>query len=206
MFRTVLLDPPWEMCQGGSKGMSAQHHYPVQTQAEIVTTVLGWMKAYPVAPEAHLYMWSMNAFPKVKSKGIIDALALCEAMGFEPIQFIPWIKDGGNPTLYGIRCTELCLFAQRHRKGHLYDVAYGRETETSVCRKGLTTTKDYIVADRGRHSKKPDCFYEYIEERSAGPYLELYARNRREDWTSVGNQVENSVSFRLKIHKQLDLF
>ena len=206
MYKTILLDPPWEMCAGGTKGLSAQHHYPVQKQSEIIETVLGWLEEHPVAPEAHLYLWSMNAFPKVKSRGVLDALELCEVMGFTPIQFIPWIKHRGNPTLYSIRCTELCLFGERHRPGMLWDVAYGRETEQSVCRAGLTKTKDYIIADSARHSKKPDCFYDYIEERSAGPYLELYARNRREGWTSLGNQVDESVSLRRKTEKQLQLF
>jgi len=206
MYKTVLLDPPWEMCSGGSKSMSAQAHYPVQKQHEIIDTVLRWMAEYPVAPEAHLYLWSMNAFPKVNSRGVMDALELCKAMGFEPIQFIPWIKDGGNPTLYALRCTELCLFGSRFREGHIYDVAYARETETSVCRKGLTKTKDYIIADRGRHSKKPDIFYDYIEQRSAGPYLEMYARNRREGWTSVGNQVDGQIISKTKYMKQMTLF
>ena len=206
MIKPVLVDPPWEMCSGGSKGLSAQAHYPTQKQHQIIDTCLAWMEQHPVAPEAHLYLWTMNAFPKVNSKGVMDALELCREMGFEPIQFIPWIKNSGNPTLYALRCTELCLFATRFRKGHIYDVAYARETETSVCKKGLTTTKDYIIADRGRHSKKPEIFYDYIEERSNGPYLEMYARNQREGWVSVGNQVDNSVSFRKNGHKQLDFF
>ena len=208
-FRTVLVDPPWEMYRGGNVSMSAQKNYPTQTQEEIIATVMAWLKTYPIAPEAHLYLWSMNAFPKVKSKGVIDALSLCDIMGFKPMQFLPWIKNEGNPTPYGIRCTELCLFAERHRPGYLYDVAYGRETSVSVCRRGLTTSKDYIISSRTIHSAKPAGFYDYIEERSQGPYLELYARNTRDGWTSLGNEAHkgpHSIRTHKQRQKQLQLF
>jgi N6-adenosine-specific RNA methylase IME4 len=63
-----------------------------------------------------------------------------------------------------------------------------------------------MIADRGRHSKKPDKFYDYIEERSAGPYLELFARNRREGWTSLGNQVDGEALPGRKKNQQIKLF
>jgi N6-adenosine-specific RNA methylase IME4 len=32
--------------------------------------------------------------------------------------------------------------------------------------------------------------YDLIESRSKGPYLELFARNLREGWDSIGNQLQ----------------
>jgi N6-adenosine-specific RNA methylase IME4 len=41
---------------------------------------------------------------------------------------------------------------------------------------------------RGAHSAKPPEFYELIEARSNGPYLEMFARNGRDGWASWGNE------------------
>jgi N6-adenosine-specific RNA methylase IME4 len=41
------------------------------------------------------------------------------------------------------------------------------------------------------HSKKPDELYPLIEACSPGPYLELFARGARPNWTQWGNQVED---------------
>jgi N6-adenosine-specific RNA methylase IME4 len=48
-----------------------------------------------------------------------------------------------------------------------------------------------ITVERGRHSEKPDVFYEVIEHMYPGAHrrLELFARSRREGWTSWGNQL-----------------
>ncbi len=46
-----------------------------------------------------------------------------------------------------------------------------------------------IISQRKReHSRKPDEIYPIIEGCSHGPYLELFARNRRKNWTVWGNQ------------------
>jgi hypothetical protein len=47
-----------------------------------------------------------------------------------------------------------------------------------------------IIAPRREHSRKPDDIHERIERLVAGPYLELFARTRREGWSSWGNEVD----------------
>jgi N6-adenosine-specific RNA methylase IME4 len=49
-----------------------------------------------------------------------------------------------------------------------------------------------LLATRKReHSRKPDELYEIIEACSAGPYLELFARNTRRGWTGWGDQSDS---------------
>lgn len=51
-----------------------------------------------------------------------------------------------------------------------------------------------LLATRKRkHSRKPDELYRLIENCSWGPYLELFARTRREKWTNWGNQAPEEV-------------
>jgi tRNA A37 threonylcarbamoyladenosine synthetase subunit TsaC/SUA5/YrdC len=47
-----------------------------------------------------------------------------------------------------------------------------------------------MVSRKREHSRKPDELYEIIESCSPGPYLELFARTRRDGWLSWGNEVE----------------
>ncbi len=50
--------------------------------------------------------------------------------------------------------------------------------------------RELIVAPRREHSRKPDEVFERIERYCAGPYLDLFARQRRPGWTVWGDQVD----------------
>jgi N6-adenosine-specific RNA methylase IME4 len=47
-----------------------------------------------------------------------------------------------------------------------------------------------IIEPRREHSRKPDGIHERIERLVAGPYLELFARQKRPGWTVWGNQTD----------------
>jgi N6-adenosine-specific RNA methylase IME4 len=48
-----------------------------------------------------------------------------------------------------------------------------------------------LLSSRKReHSRKPDEFYNLIEDCSPGPYLELFAREKRPGWTQWGDQID----------------
>lgn len=46
---------------------------------------------------------------------------------------------------------------------------------------------------RGKHSEKPEAFFDVVEQVSPGPYLELFARRRRLGWSAWGNEVDSDV-------------
>ena len=91
-YKTILIDPPWKLCSGGSKGLAVHTHYPVQTIQEIKDTVSNWIQENPVASEAHLYLWTVNSYSAGYSRGILDALDLCDHIGFRPITNLVWAK------------------------------------------------------------------------------------------------------------------
>lgn len=48
------------------------------------------------------------------------------------------------------------------------------------------------VATRiGRHSEKPTAIYERIEALVEGDYCEIFARKRRDGWSSIGNEIDS---------------
>jgi N6-adenosine-specific RNA methylase IME4 len=51
-----------------------------------------------------------------------------------------------------------------------------------------------IIAPRREHSRKPDGIHERIERLVAGPYVELFARQRRPGWDAWGNEVDKFES------------
>jgi N6-adenosine-specific RNA methylase IME4 len=67
--------------------------------------------------------------------------------------------------------TELCLLA---RKGSPKRVS--------------RSVRELIIAPVREHSRKPDEVYDRIEAYIPGPYLELFARRTRHNWTAWGNQ------------------
>ena len=50
--------------------------------------------------------------------------------------------------------------------------------------------RELIVSPRRKHSQKPDEQYERIERLVDGPYLEIFARQRRPGWTAWGDELD----------------
>ena len=166
MYKTIVIDPPWKKSTGGVGHATLQPstHYLVQTRGEIVDTISDWFAHHPVAPEAHMYMWTVNSFTAGANQGIMAALDVCEKLGFKPITLIPWVKSNvGSPTPYGMRYTEMCVFAVRYDKGMGKRTRYSgtQENESVPNGKGLCSSKDYIFANRRQHSRKPEEFYKW---------------------------------------------
>lgn len=47
-----------------------------------------------------------------------------------------------------------------------------------------------IVSERREHSRKPDEASERIQRLVGGPYLEMFARERRRGWDALGDQLD----------------
>ena len=125
------------------------------------------IKAMPVrgiaADDAVLWLCATNAHLRV-------AFDVVEAWGFEYRALLTWVKDhmGTGEWLRGQ--TEHCLLAVRGRP------VFVRGTHTTV-----------LQTARREHSRKPEVFYDLVEETCAGGKLELFCRQRRDGWQVYGN-------------------
>lgn len=188
-YATVVADPPWEYKTPGQIGKSLGHRpnrdrglskhgagsvarYGAMPMADLMTLPV----VTHAADNAHLYLWTTNAF-------VEQAHALARSWGFAPKTIITWTKTraDGQPSMkmgyYFRGATEHCLFAVRGRlrlKGPACATA--------------------ILSPRLAHSVKPEPFYRLVETQSPGPYLELFARRRRDGWHSWGDEVDSDVS------------
>jgi N6-adenosine-specific RNA methylase IME4 len=172
-FSTILADPPWQFTN--RTGKMAPEHRRLRRYG---TMGIQEIKELPVpllaADKAHLYLWVPNALLQWG----LDTMA---SWGFEYKSNIVWLKirkdggpDGRGVGFYFRNVTELLLFGVRGKNNRT--LAPGRRQVN-------------MVATRKReHSRKPDEIYPVIESCSKGPYLELFARERRKNWTIWGNE------------------
>jgi N6-adenosine-specific RNA methylase IME4 len=172
---TLLADPPWQF--KNKSGKIAPEHRRLSRYS---TLKLDEIKLMPiesvVTPTAHLYLWCPNAL-------LPDGLAVMRAWGFEYKSNLVWHKvrkdggsDGRGVGFYFRNVTELILFGVRGKSARTLDV--GRSQVN-------------LLATRKReHSRKPDELYDIIEACSRGPYLELFARGKRKNWFTWGDQAD----------------
>ena len=176
-FSTLLADPPWRF-QNRTGKMAPEHkrlaRYSTMTLDDICD-----LPVEQVANErAHLYLWVPNAL-------MPDGLRVMEAWGFTYKTNIIWEKirkdggpDGRGVGFYFRNVTEMILFGVRGK--NIRTLAPGRRQV------------NFIEERKREHSRKPDKQYEIIESCSSGPFLELFARGARPNWTTWGDQADDS--------------
>lgn len=175
-FGAILADPPWQF--QNRTGKVAPEHGRLSRYS---TMSLQQIKSLPVvhaaAPVCHLYLWVPNAL-------LPDGLEVMKSWGFQYKSNIIWHKirkdggpDGRGVGFYFRNVTELLLFGVRGK--HARTLQPGR------------TQVNFIASRKREHSRKPDEQYSLIEECSWGPFLEMFARGQRPNWTSWGNQAED---------------
>ena len=173
LYHTILADPAWRqtLISGGTY-KSARNRRP--KALPYPTMSLSEIKALPVADFAadgcHLWLWTTNEFLRA-------GFDVMEAWGFTYLAPIHWIKPSGCGN-YFIHRTQTLLFGYRER-----------------CRFPLARyVPNVIIANPGKHSRKPPESYDLVESVSPPHRLELFARERRAGWHVWGNEVESDVT------------
>jgi N6-adenosine-specific RNA methylase IME4 len=159
-FNVILADPPWQY--NLQKRGSTLGHYQDLSVNEICDLK-------PSSSEdAILFLWATN--PKLP-----EALQVMQAWGFTYKTNLVWVKDKIGTGYYFRGQHELLLVGVKGSIG----VPEEHNRPSSV-----------LNSARQEHSKKPTEVYELIEKMYPNrQYLEFYARNQREGWTSWGNEV-----------------
>lgn len=164
VFDVIYADPPWKYDFSKSNSRAIETHYPTMEIEEICGLDI------PVAKNAILYLWATA--PK-----LIEALKVMEAWGFNYKSNFVWVKTKIGMGYYTRGRHELLLIGTKGK----FSPPKASERYQSV-----------INASQGQHSKKPDVVYDIIET-SYPPteykLLELFARSKREGWTSWGNEI-----------------
>jgi N6-adenosine-specific RNA methylase IME4 len=175
-FPTILADPPWQF-QNRTGKVAPEH----RRLSRYETLTLEEIAALPVskiaADTAHLYLWVPNAL-------LPEGLRVMEAWGFKYKSNIVWHKvrkdggsDGRGVGFYFRNVTELVLFGVRGKNART--LAPGRRQV------------NLLATQKREHSRKPDEIFPIIEACSPGPFIELFARGTRPNWSLWGNQADD---------------
>lgn len=175
-FATVLVDPPWRFANRTGK-MAPEHKRLARYETMSIEEICALPVDQVARDRAHLYLWVPNAL-------LPWGLQAMQAWGFEYKTNLIWHKvrkdggpDGRGVGFYFRNVTEMLLFGIRGKNNRT--LAPGRRQV------------NFLATRKQEHSRKPDEQYAIIESCSEGPYLELFARGRRDGWTSWGAQADD---------------
>jgi N6-adenosine-specific RNA methylase IME4 len=161
LFDVIYADPPWKYEFAESSNREIENQYPTMELKEIMDLDI------PSADDCVLLLWATS--PKLE-----EAMQILNAWGFtyrtcavwdkEIIGMGYWFRQQHEILLLGIKGNPKCPDTKNR--------------ESSV-----------FHEKRGRHSKKPSYYYEMIESMFPDKrYIEYFARNEREGWSSYGNE------------------
>lgn len=165
-MKVLVADPPWRFSDAlPGAGRGAEKHYRCLPTSEICSM---WT---PIESErnAVLFLWRVAAM-------VEDACKVARAWGFVPKAELVWEKltRKGNPFFgmgrYTRSAHEVCMICVR-----------------GSCPPAIRNVRSRFAAKVGRHSEKPDEFYELVERMyPRAERYELFARIVRPGWRQFG--------------------
>lgn len=185
-FATVVADPPWPYRDIKAANQQTRYHdtafptagmgrhYPAMPLADLAALPVPTI----IAPSAHLYLWTTNAF-------MVEAHALARAWGFDVKTIITWIKVRKDDS------ERVSMKTGYYFRGATEHILFG--VRGSLRLNNLVALPTAFMWPRLAHSVKPDEFFEMVELASPGPRIELFARRLRAGWTVWGNEVCNTA-------------
>jgi N6-adenosine-specific RNA methylase IME4 len=174
--RVWLIDFPWTYQASQPSTSNAQRHYPGMTLAEGLA-LADQIKAHSTH-EAVSFWWvtAPMLYYATEPEHGPDPYRLIRAAGFTPKTGAVWDKV-------------------KHVFGNYVSV---RHEHVIIATRGdgmtpdrPTPMPDSVITERASdvHSEKPAAVAQMIERLYDGPYVELFARQPREGWTTWGNQI-----------------
>lgn len=189
-YPVILADPPvpfetWGKRPGGIDSRTADAHYNVMTWRELFD--LGDSIRAVASDDCVLFLWLCQPLLR-------ETLTMARRWGFRyKTKAFAWCKTylASSSFFVGMgywtraNTEDVLLFTrgnpQRISKSVYQLFATLERTPYQV---------PAVVAPMTRHSEKPEEVQDRIERLVDGPYLELFARRCRTNWTTIGNELD----------------
>jgi len=161
IYNVIYADPPWKYDFSETTTREIENQYSTMSLDEI--------KAIPIPADENSVLFLWATAPK-----LLEAIEVMQAWGYQYKSNAVWDKKIIGLGYWFRGQHELLLVGT---KGHFSPPA--QELRIS----------SVIESKRTKHSKKPDLIYETLEKMfPAGKFLEMFARDSRDKWTSWGNE------------------
>ncbi len=163
-FRTIVIDPPWEMKK------ILREERPKQDVFDYKTMTIEEITAFPISAIAdddgcHVYLWTTQRY-------LPHSFEIFKEWGVRYECLLTWVKNVGFTPFSFMYSTEHILFG---RIGKLDLLKMGKRL-------------DFQAKVQG-HSVKPDIFYDLVAEVSPAPRIDVFARKQRDGFKSYGNEI-----------------
>ena len=173
-YQTIVIDPPWTV-KNGLKNLKFYRTgkpmpYPSMTNDEI--------SSFPINNFADdrcdLFLWTITS-------KIPFCFEILKWWGFKYMDFFAWDKEIGVPVNGVYRSVEWVVYGYRGKMG--------------INKRGKFINS-MQREKRGKHSRKPNCFYEVLKNNTKEPRIDIFAREPREGFDVWGNEVQCDISLK----------
>ena len=170
-YQTVTIDFPWTV-KNNLKDLKyyrtgKKMPYPLMSDEEILN--------FPInnfaADRCDLFLWSITG-------KIPFCFEILKHWKFKYMDFFAWDKGIGVPVNGIYRQVEWIVYAYREKMG--------------INKKGKFISSMFYEK-RGKHSRKPDLFYDRIKRNTIAPRINIFAREERDGWDAWGNEIRNNM-------------
>ncbi len=164
-YRTIVADPPWHyeaFANNVGTGGRVELPYASMTLDEIAAVPVASL----AATDCRLFLWATSRYVP----------AACEIMhmwGFEYSRALVWHKPDPPP----VTRNQIAWYGAEF-------ILVGRIGAP----KATGIMPSVITHPNMRHSQKPECFLDFFEQVSPGPYLEMFSRRARLGWDTYGDE------------------
>lgn len=164
VYDVIVIDPPWPMkkIERDVRPNQAEFDYTTMTEAELGALEL------PCAENAHVWVWTTHKFLPM-------ALRLLSTWGLKYVCTFVWHKPGGfQPIGLPQYNCEFALYARKGSPSFLDTKAFPAAFQ----------------APRGKHSEKPEAFYDMVRRVTGGRRLDMFNRRQIDGFDGWGKEAK----------------
>jgi N6-adenosine-specific RNA methylase IME4 len=163
-YDVIVIDPPWPMekIERDVTPEQVAFEYPTMQEGELAAMQM------PAADDCHVWVWTTHKFLPM-------CLRLLDAWGLKYVCTFVWHKPGGFQP-FGLPQYN-CEFAVYARRG----------TPQFIDTKAFPVCFD---APRGKHSEKPEAFYDVVRRVTAGRRIDIFNRRQIDGFDVWGKEAD----------------
>ena len=177
-YQIIYADPPWRQSKGGKKNVrpnssGEELDYQVIPLEEIEQHLYNAM--LETEENSLLFLWAIDKY-------LFEAEKMAKNLGYKLHARMIWNKVTGIPAAFTIRY------------GHEYLLYMYRGKLLPVAKNERGKIHSVFTEQVKQHSQKPEIAYQIIERLYPNTKkLEMYARNKRDNWDVWGNEVKSDI-------------